>query len=205
MGETKPFSLSLLLLLTVLPVPSLDLIFETHATSLDNEAGFASGWFDVDLSPLGEKQARELGQRRRDDMFDAVYCSDSRRTSLTAHLAFGSRDIPIFPDTRLRECNYGALTRHPSADVESRRIDHITIPFPGGESYEDVTRRVGEWLEATIRAYDGRRIIVIGHRATYYALEHLIRGIPLRDAIAAPWQWQPGWSYTVTRDRSQRT
>ena len=68
-----------------------------------------------------------------------------------------------------------------------------------------MTRRVGEWLEATIRAYDGRRIIGIGHRATYCALEHLIRGIPLRDAIAAPWQWQPGWSYTVTRDRSQRT
>ena len=27
----------------------------------------------------------------------------------------------------------------------------------------------------------GGRIIVIGHRATFYALEHLLKGIPLRD------------------------
>ena len=30
------------------------LVFETHATSLDNEAGLASGHADVELSPLGE-------------------------------------------------------------------------------------------------------------------------------------------------------
>jgi broad specificity phosphatase PhoE len=186
-------------------VPALDLVFETHSTSLDNEAGLASGWFDVDLSPLGERQARELGQRRRDDEFDAVYCSDFRRTSFTAQIAFGGRGIPIVPDSRLRECDYGALTRHPSAEVDSRRVDHISIPFPGGESYEDVARRVEEWLDSVTRIYEGRRIVVIGHRATFYALEHLIDGTPLRDVIAAPWQWQPGWSYTVTRDRRPRT
>ena len=183
----------------------LDLTFETHSTSFDNEAGLASGWFDVDLSPLGERQARELGQRRRDDVFDAIYCSDSRRTLLTAHIAFGGRGIPIVPDSLLRECHYGALTRHPSSEVDSRRIDHISAPFPCGESYEDVARRVEEWLDVVVRIYGGRRIIVIGHRATFYALEHLIGGHALRDVIAAPWQWQPGWSYTVERDRPRRT
>jgi hypothetical protein len=24
-------------------------------------------------------------------------------------------------------------------------------------------------------------------------LEHLINSVPLRDAVLAPWQWQPGW------------
>jgi hypothetical protein len=56
-----------------------------------------------------------------------------------------------------------------------------------------------------MRVYEGRRIVVIGHRATFYVLQHLIDGTPLRDVIAAPWQWQPGWSYTVTRDRRPRT
>lgn len=40
---------------------SLRLIFETHATSLDNEAGLASGWFDAGLSTTGEHQAQMLG------------------------------------------------------------------------------------------------------------------------------------------------
>ena len=73
-------------------------------------------------------------------------------------------------------------------------MDHITTPFLDGESYEDATRRVGQWLAEAARDYAGGRIIVIGHRATFYALEHLIKGIPLRDVITAPWQWQPGWS-----------
>ena len=178
----------------------LHLIFETHATSLDNEAGLASGWFDVDLSALGESQARELGRRRQEDRFGAVVCSDSRRASRTAELAFLGRGIPIIRDARLRECDYGALTRDPSSEVEARRVDHITTPFLDGESYEDATRRVGQWLAEAARTYAGGRIIVIGHRATFYALEHLINGIPLRDVITAPWQWQPGWSYTLSRE-----
>ena len=121
-------------------------VFETHATSLDNEAGLASGWFDVGLSPRGEQQARELGERRRRDAFAAVYCSDLTRAVRTAELAFGERGIPIVRDARLRECDYGALTRHPAADIEARRASHIAEPFPGGESYEQCVARVSAWL-----------------------------------------------------------
>ena len=78
-------------------------IFETHATSLDNEAGLASGWFDVDLSALGEEQARTLGERRRADDLASVYCSDLRRAWRTAELAFGSRTIPVVRDDDSRE------------------------------------------------------------------------------------------------------
>jgi hypothetical protein len=31
--------------MTVTPRVPMNLVFETHATSLDNEAGLASGWF----------------------------------------------------------------------------------------------------------------------------------------------------------------
>jgi broad specificity phosphatase PhoE len=76
----------------------LVVVFETHATSLDNEAGLASGWFDVTLSATGEEQARQLGTRRRDDEFAAVFCSDLVRASRTAEIAFGNRALPIVRD-----------------------------------------------------------------------------------------------------------
>ena len=57
------------------------LIFETHATSVDNEAGLASGWFDVALSQTGEQQAALLGVRRRHDDLAAVFCSDLTRSA----------------------------------------------------------------------------------------------------------------------------
>jgi broad specificity phosphatase PhoE len=169
--------------------------FETHATSLDNEAGLASGWYDVDLSPRGEQQARDLGERRRDDALAAVYCSDLLRARRTADLAFAGTDIPLVSEPRLRECDYGTLTRQPVGEIDRLRLQSVSKPFPEGESYEDVTRRVDAWLREAERMHRGATLLVVGHRATFYSLEHLLNGRPLMDVVVAPWAWQPGWVY----------
>ena len=102
------------------------MVFETHATSLDNEAGLASGWFDVPLSVTGEEQARALGARRRNDDITAVFCSDLMRSFRTAEIAFGDRSLPIARDERLRECDYGALTRCPTTEIEQKRGGYMS-------------------------------------------------------------------------------
>ncbi len=173
------------------------LFFETHATSLDNEAGIASGWFDVELSPIGEAQARELGQRYIDRAVSAVFCSDLRRSYRTAEIAFAGGRVPITRDTRLRECDYGDLTRRPTTVIDALRQTSVTVPFPNGESYDQVTQRVGDVLAEIARDHDHGPVLIIGHRATFFALEHVLRGVPLADAVAAPWRWQPGWTYHV--------
>lgn len=175
----------------------LVIIFETHATSLDNESGLASGWFDVALSATGEEQARRLGVRRRDDELAAVFCSDLTRSWHTAQLAFADRDVPIMRDTRLRECNYGALTRRPTLEIEAQRAAYISRPFPDGESYEQVAARVSDWLAEISNRFWGHTVLLIGHRAIHHAFEHLVRHVPMNESLSAPWQWQPGWTYRV--------
>ena len=152
-------------------------VFETHATSLDNEAGLASGWFDVTLSEKGEVQARALGERRRADNLSAVFCSDLTRAVRTAEIAFADRSISIVRDARLRECDYGTLTRHAVSEIEAQRHLRVTTPFPGGESYQQVVDRVGAWLTEIAEAFAGQTVLVVGHRATFYALEHSLRGV----------------------------
>lgn len=181
----------------------IPLFFETHSTSLDNEAGLASGWHDVDLSPRGEAQAREMGERYRNRELDVVFCSDLRRSYRTAEIAFSQRTIPIVRDARLRECNYGLLTRRPAADVEVRRTDAIVNPFPDGESYQEVIVRVSTTLAVIARDHGGP-VLIVGHRATFYALEHLLRRLPLKEAIEAAWKWQPGWTYELQRGPARR-
>ena len=176
----------------------MTLWFETHATSLDNEAQLASGWFDVALSPLGELQARELGERRRDTGIAAVYCSDLRRSYDTAEIAFAATGVPIVRDARLRECDYGAMTRQPTALVEAQRLNAIETPFRDGESYQAATARVAAWLRDAKDQHAADTILLIGHRATFYALEHLCRRRPLADVIAEAWKWQPGWRYEMS-------
>ena len=175
----------------------LCLVFETHATSLDNEAGVASGWFDAALSPTGEEQARTLGVRRRGDDLAAIFCSDLARAARTAEIAFGDRAVEIVRDARLRECNYGTFTRHPLSAVEQRRRLHVGTPFPRGESYRQVVERVSAWLAEIAARFPGRTVLVVGHRATFYALEHLVMRVPLDQAVTSPWRWQPGWIYRV--------
>jgi broad specificity phosphatase PhoE len=180
---------------------SVVLVFESHATSVDNETALASGWFDAGLSRKGEEQARALGARRRHDDFASVFCSDLTRAVRTAQIAFGDRGIPIVQDPRLRECNYGALTRSAAGEVEARRLRYVEEPFPAGESYQQVAARVSAWLEETAPRFDDGMVIAIGHRATFYALEHLLNNRPLREVISAPWRWQPGWTYHVALSR----
>lgn len=172
------------------------IIFESHATTFDNEAHRASGWFDVDLSPLGEQQAKDLGTRYAEKHLDAVLCSDLKRSWRTAELAFVGRDVSIVRDERLRECDYGDFTQQPSEKNDPEKVSRISTPFPNGESYEQTTSRMNMFLEELTQKYNGKTVMIIGHRATQYALENIINGVPLRDSVTAPWSWQPGWMYT---------
>jgi broad specificity phosphatase PhoE len=181
------------------------IIFESHSTTIDNEQHRASGHNDVELSAIGLTQARQLGDRYAGDRFDAIFCSDLQRSYKTGKIAFGSKGWPIIRDARLRECDYGELTQHPSAEVDPAKIKHITAPFPGGESYEDAVRRVGEFLRDLLRDHDGQRVMIIGHRATQYGLERWIKGVPIAETVAAPWHWQPGWTYELKELKGEAT
>jgi 2,3-bisphosphoglycerate-dependent phosphoglycerate mutase len=173
------------------------IIYETHATSLDNESGVASGHYDVDLSPRGEQQARELGERHRQQPPDVVFCSDLRRAYRTAGIAFAGSGIPIIRDARLRELDYGDWTRRPSTEVDAERGRHIVEPFPNGESYMDAMARMKRFLTDLQQSHAGKRVVVIGHIATHYGLEYWINGRPLEELVRKGFVWQPGWNYSL--------
>ncbi|MBI3290310.1 histidine phosphatase family protein [Candidatus Microgenomates bacterium] len=170
------------------------IIFESHGTTVDNEKHVSSGHSDAELSPAGIKNAEDLGERRKDEHFDAIFCSDLQRSYKTAEIAFGDK-FPVIKDARLRECDYGDLTGHPSDEVEPQKINHITEPFPNGESYEQAATRMKEFLDELKKNRDGQKVLIIGHRATQYGLEHLINGRSLQELLTTPFVWQPGWEY----------
>lgn len=169
---------------------TVEIIFETHSTSDDNEAGIASGWRDVSLSPTGRRQAKELGDRHRDDRIDAVFPSDLKRAVETAEIAFPGGAVPICPDRRLRESDYGTMTGAPPDAIDAERLNRVDEPFPNGESLRDVVARVEGFLDDLARDWDGKRVVVIGHRATLLAFAHLPRGVSLEEAVTASFEWQ---------------
>jgi alpha-ribazole phosphatase/probable phosphoglycerate mutase len=85
----------------------------------------------------------------------------------------------------------------PVSLVEAERGRRIDEPFPDGESYRQVVSRVRDFLNDLSHRYDDARVVIIGHSATRWALDHLLRGTALADLVGAPFQWQGGWFYVL--------
>jgi alpha-ribazole phosphatase/probable phosphoglycerate mutase len=175
---------------------AVQIIFETHAVSTDNEAGVATGWLPGALSPRGRELARALGKRHT-GAIAAVFVSDLARAVQTAELAFGDRGIPIRLDARLRECDYGERNGMLVAELAAERSQHIDQPWPGGQSYRQVVAQVRDFLQDLSAGWEGRTVVVIGHSATRWALDCLLDGATLGELVDAPFGWQEGWHYQL--------
>ncbi len=174
---------------------AIEVVFETHSITEDNERGFATGWLPGRLSERGRELASELGRRRRDDGIAAVFSSDLARAAETASIAFGESPIPVLLDWRLRECDYGERNGMPVAQLH--RVGHLNEPYPGGESWRQAVARDGRFLDDLPLRWSGCRILIVGHTATRWSLDHVIRGVPLENLIGADFAWQEGWEYLL--------
>jgi broad specificity phosphatase PhoE len=176
---------------------AIEIVFETHSWSEDNERAVATGWLPGRLSERGKSAARELGIRRRDDNIAAVFASDFRRAAETAAIAFDGAAVPLLLDWRLRECDYGDLNGADSALVHGHRAQYLNVAYPGGESWREAVDRVGRFLRDLPSRWQDRRILVIGHVATRFAFERFLRDVPLAHLLEEEFIWGEGWEYQL--------
>ncbi|MFQ5647935.1 MAG: histidine phosphatase family protein [Candidatus Aenigmatarchaeota archaeon] len=166
-----------------------------HGTTEDNMRNIASGHADVPLSESGIREARKIGERYRGS-FDTVFTSDLKRAADTAKLAFP--DCRIVQDKRLRECDYGKLTRKP----KTWQLDRfIHTPYPGGESYKDVQKRIESFLEFLRQNHEGEHIAIVSHHAPQLALDVLLENKTWKQAIdedrSKKEEYEPVWEYVL--------
>jgi broad specificity phosphatase PhoE len=152
----------------------MKITYFVHGTTTDNENGISTGWNHGELSELGKKQSLKLKETIKDRKFDVIFCSDLKRAVETANLVFDN--MPIIQDKGLRECNYGDLNGASSEKVESMIFDCIDKPFPNGESYMDVEKRIRDFLNYLLDKYPGKTIAIVSHKAPQLALDVIIKG-----------------------------
>jgi len=171
-----------------------------HGTTTDNEQGIATGWNPGELSVLWISQAKELKHLVAHQHFDCLFCSDLKRAVDSAKLWF--HDIyTIIQDPRLRECNYGDMNGAPMKVFEDNLLYYVDTPFPHGESYKDVEKRMADFVQYLQWHYDWKHIAIIAHQAPQLALDVLLKGKTWKQAIDEDWRkkkaWQAGWEYIV--------
>ncbi|MCC3157132.1 2,3-diphosphoglycerate-dependent phosphoglycerate mutase [Hymenobacter sp. 15J16-1T3B] len=173
------------------------LVLVRHGQSEANLAGVFTGWLDVPLTPQGEAEAREAGQRLHNFHFDAAYCSTLVRSRRTMELILSELhedNIPVYAADALRERMYGALQGLNKAETIARYgLEQVTrwrrgyedAP-PEGETLHHTLDRVvayyNEVLAPALRA--GQSLLVVSHGNTLRALRMQLEGLTVAQVEA---------------------
>lgn len=174
-----------------------DLILLRHGQSQWNLENRFTGWVDVPLSPRGEEEARNAGQKLRGRKIDKLYTSVLKRAIDTAELALEAARIGPLPterDAALNERMYGDLQGKNKAEaarefgsdqVKLWRRSYDVRP-PGGESLADTAARVLPYWERRIlpdlRA--GKNVLVVAHGNSLRALVMHLDGLTREQVLA---------------------
>lgn len=101
------------------------LILLRHGQSAWNASNQFTGWVDVNLTTIGEAEAKRGGELLVENnvLPDVVYTSLLRRAIRTANIALDAADrhwIPVVRDWRLNERHYGALQGLNKAETKDK-------------------------------------------------------------------------------------
>jgi 2,3-bisphosphoglycerate-dependent phosphoglycerate mutase len=170
------------------------LVLLRHGESQWNLENRFTGWVDVSLSPKGEEEARQAGEKLKAAgiRFDLAFTSVLQRAIRTMEIALdilGQTTIPIEKDQALNERHYGDLQGLNKAETAKKFGDeqvHIwrrsyDIAPPGGESLKDTAARTLPYYEANIfpLVKAGKTVLVAAHgnslRSLVMHLDHLTR------------------------------
>jgi len=164
------------------------ILLARHGETPWNAEGRYQGQEDIPLSPVGEGQARALGERLREVTITRAVASPLRRARHTAELALGQRDLPLTLDPGLMEIAHGTwegllASEIREADPERlrqwREAPHEVL-MPEGESLQHVLDRAWPaFVRATEGLGDDDTLLVVAHDAVNRVLLCRILGIPL--------------------------
>ncbi|MGM0629229.1 MAG: class I tRNA ligase family protein [Patescibacteria group bacterium] len=128
------------------------------------------------LTEKGKEQVRKSAKEILKNPPDIIITSDLLRTKETARMVADSCGLQkehIIEDERLREVDFGDLNLH-SVDEYRALFDDWTEMFersiPGGESFLDIKKRLGSFLDELEMKYAGKRIMIVSHNAVLWLL-----------------------------------
>lgn len=150
-----------------------------HAESESNIERYFAGWLDSPLTELGLAQARALSRRLLKENIGQIFCSSSKRAMDTLDVI--GLKAPVLYSQELREKNYGELEGKAWTEVPDAEEHHLN-PFlraPGGESGEDVQKRVVSFFSKTILPCKAEKVLLVSHHGPLVTLTCHILGIPL--------------------------
>ncbi len=158
------------------------IFFIRHGRTQSNKEGKMMGQtIDEPLSEEGIEQVKKM-LPFLPRHFDVIISSPLRRTAQTAIIISEHRKVPIIYMEELKERNYGTLAgmkieELPGLDKSTTDIDEQikTVDFKahGGESEEEMKKRLAKALDLIKSEYKGKTVLMVGSGGTLFYMHHV--------------------------------
>ncbi|MDD2469537.1 MAG: phosphoglycerate mutase family protein [Bacilli bacterium] len=147
----------------------------------EDDEQFIGGWSDVDLTPVGIKQVKDIVAfiKKKKLNITKIYSSDLKRTIRTTEIISKELGIVYHHTPLLRELNKGTLTGMKIKAAKEKYPQYfqtmdINTRYPNGESMLDLYHRIKSSLDTTVIEDN---TLIITHRGVinmiYYILNHM--------------------------------
>lgn len=172
------------------------LVVVRHGQSIYNLENRFTGTLDIGLTPLGEEEARQTGEKLKDYLFDIAFTSMLIRAQESLRIileVIGQTAIPIVKDAALNERMYGTLQglnkaettkKYGAEQVEIWRRSYAVAP-PEGESLAATFDRTVPYykseIEPKLRA--GKNVLIVAHGNSLRALLMYLEKISPEDIV----------------------
>ena len=146
------------------------------------------GQTDIPLNETGRRQARLLAERLRDFEVDALVASDLERAAETARIVGAALGLEPRLGPEWRELHFGGMEGDDGQRATQLYGELVSAvaraggPLAeGGESFDDLQRRLLAGFETICRDHAGGNVLVVGHGGALKTLiAHLIGLEPAR-------------------------
>jgi len=170
--------------------PTTSIIYVRHGkTDFPTDRIYCDDREDPPLNADGVTQARSAAELLGSQAVDVICTSPSSRTRMTAESIARGAGALVIEDADLRERRFGLwdgltfaqIAEQYSEAYQAWRQDPVHYTPEGGETIEDLVRRVTAVVQKLVGEYAGKTIVVVSHVGP-------IR-VGLTEALKIPVQW----------------
>ncbi len=171
-----------------------DIYLIRHGQSEGNLHDLFLGHTDLDLTPLGKKQAERVASYFEDISIDKIYSSDLMRAFHTSLPLAEKKGLPVIKREDLREIDAGLWDGLAVSELREKYPEschtwwHDTgLARPdGGESVGELQKRILSAVTEIAEKNLGKKVCIFTHFTPIYALKTAWSGAPLSEMKNMP-------------------